>query len=197
MALPAKAEAKRILRIEDTSEDTLVDEFLARAKAAIEGLLGYPLESPDEATDFVDYSRLDEWDSPTVLQLPGPCVASGDDVPVVVDYGGSTVSADDYIVDGRDGKIRAKRGIRFTNGPYTITAIVAMDTHPDYTSTFEAVASQAILDMVAHLYLNRNPAATAESDEAGSAKTVVIDRVPAAVVQDLQVLPMRNGMALA
>lgn len=191
MALPTVADAKSVLRVEDTSEDTLLGQMLARAQALLERLLGYPLTAAAQA--YTDYARTDEWDSPVILQLPGPFAAA----PVVADVNGTAVDSSTYYVERGTGKIRAKQGYNFPTGPYTITATIGLSAHPDYATRLEAVATQALLDWVAHLYFNRNPGTTLETDEGGSSRMLSPDAVPARVLESVQLLPMAGGFALA
>jgi uncharacterized phiE125 gp8 family phage protein len=194
VALPSVADAKSVLRIEDASEDALLGQFLARAQAVIETLIGYPLTAASLA--FTDYARTDQWDRPTVLQLPGP-YKTALPTPTIVDVNGTAVDAATYYLDNRSGKIRAKSGYDFPSGPYTVTSDVGLSAHPDYAARLEAVASQAIVDLAAHLYSNRNPATTQETDEGGSSKTLPADAVPMRVLESVNLLPMAGGIALA
>jgi uncharacterized phiE125 gp8 family phage protein len=194
MALPSVADAKSLLRIEDASEDTLVGQYLVRAQALIERELGYPLIAVSRA--FTDYARNNEWDFPVVLQLPGP-FKTAVPTPTIVDVDGGTLDASSYVFDARSGKVRAKRGYSFTRGPYTVTADIGLSAHPDYASQLEAVATMAILELLAHLYLNRNPATSDESDEGGASKKLDAVALPERVLQWIRQLPMADGMALA
>lgn len=184
MALPTLQDAKDFLRVVATDEDALVTAFLARAKAKIETLLGYPMTAA--ARTIVFYGR--EY-SDDVIQLPGPFLATGP-APVFTDTGGVVVEATSYVLDVRAGKIRASFGGYFGPGPYTVVATIGLTAHPDYAGSLEAVASTAILDLVAHYYENRNPSLSSESGESHQP-----DAIPPRIVSDLMLLP--GGMLVA
>lgn len=194
MALPTITECKAYARKEDSSEDTLFTSLLARAIATIETMLGYALTAA--AITHTDYDERDNWGVQPMLQLPGPFKTSGP-APVVTDKDGVTVAATEYDLDPRGLKIRAKPGVTFTNRPYSIAATVGLSVHPDYTARLEAVVSQAIVELVAHWYMNRNPAATGETDEGGAARVVTEDGIPDRIVSLMTPLPIPRGMLLA
>lgn len=186
MALPTVTDVKTFLGKEDTSEDTLLTSLLARAIAAIETKLGYPLTAASRA--FVDYEERDNYGPQPVLRLSGPFAAD----PAVVDVNGDTVSATTYDQDRRTGRILAKVGYSFGVRPYTITATIGLSAHPDYATRLEAAISPAVIDLVAHYYLNRNPAATSESDEGGGTKNVLEDEIPPRIMTVLQDMPCQH-----
>lgn len=190
MPLPVVSDCKSFLGIEDSGSDTLLTSLLARAIAAIETKLGYPLTAASRA--YVDYEERDNYGVQPVLGLPGPFAAD----PAVVDVNGTAVSATTYDQDRRGGRILAKIGYSFPTRPYTITATIGLSAHPDYAARLEAAISAAIVDLVAHYYLNRNPSAQSESDEGGGAKSVLADEIPPRIMSVLWDMPcQRMGVA--
>lgn len=188
MALPTVADCKSYLRVEDADEDVLFSQLLAKAKADVEAAVGYALVAA--AFTHVDYTECDTAGLPAVLRLPGPFLATGP-APVVTDKDGTTVDATTYYLDSRGGEIRGKAGTVFRNRPYTIVATVGLSAHPDYATRLEAIAAQAIIDLVAHRYQNRNPAALQEGDEGGGSKFLgtTPEAMPLRIQQDLMALP--------
>lgn len=181
MALPTFADAKRHLRIEHADEDQYVTQLVAYAKAVIERAIGYPFVAVEQT--FTDYAeRYAEF-----LQLPGPFALATP--PVVTDVNGGVIDSSMYILDARGGKIRAPRGSSLASGrPYTVVATIGLSAHPD-AATLEAVASAAILDLVSHLYQNRNPAIESESDEGGGSVSLSPEAIPPRIWQSLMLLP--------
>lgn len=195
MALPTATDAKLYLRIETTAEDTLVAALLTRAQALIEQELGYPLTAA--ARTHVDYEERDNYGQRPRLALPGPFKTSSP-TPLVSDKNENPVDSSDYIADARGMRLLAAEGVVFCARPYTIVATVGLSAHPDYSAKLEAVVSDAIIALVAHLYLNRNPAASSENDEGGTSKVVQLGRIPTAVMDIINELPGRmGGMVLA
>jgi uncharacterized phiE125 gp8 family phage protein len=194
MALPTVADCKSYLRKEDTSEDALLAQLLARALAMIETYLGYPITAASRTyTDYAErYSGF--------IQLPGPFLITGTP-PVVTDVNGGTVDASSYTLDQRSGKIRWAYGRMPTAvipaQPYTVVATIGLSEHPDYAGSLEAVASNAIVDLVAHLYQNRNPAVLSQADEGGGSVSLTPDGIPARILQDLSLLPCTSQMVFA
>lgn len=190
MALPTVSDCKTYCGKEDSSEDTLFTSLLARAIAAIEHKLGYPLTAASRA--YVDYDEYDGFNTKPMLQLPGPFAAS----PAVVDRDGTTVDSTTYYQDRYNGRIIAKPGYGFPARPYTITATIGLSSHPDYAAKLEVAISVAIIDLVAHLYQNRNPGASAEADEGGGSKSLLADALPPRIVGMLVDMPcQRMGIA--
>jgi hypothetical protein len=196
--LPTLQDAKSILRIEHADEDTLVQQLLTRAKADIEQFLGYALTAA--ARTHVDYSERDNYGVQPALRLPGPFKTSSP-APVVTDVNGSTIDAANYYLDDRGLRILAKAGYSFPNRPYTIVATVGLSAHPDYASRLEAVVSTAILELVAHRYLNRDPGMSSQTDEGGGTKGMggigAQEPLPGRIVNQLLMLPGASGMMLA
>lgn len=192
MALPTVADCKSYLRKEDTSEDALLTQLLARAQAMIETFIGYRLTAV--ALSYTDYAQRYR----PFLQLPGPFLVAGTP-PVVSDASGGVVDATSYTLDPRSGKIRWLYGppTAIPSQPYTVVATIGLSVHPDYASSLEAVASQAIIDLVAHLYQNRNPAVVSQGDEGGGSVTLTPGWIPARIVQDLSLLPCTAHLLFA
>ena len=193
MGLPTVTDAKAYCRIETADEDIIVSQLLARAKAAVETFMGYPLTAA--AQTYVTYG--DRFAS-SELQLPGPFLSSP--TPTVTDVNGTVVDTTTYVLDNRSGKIRSKFGdVIFGSVPYTIVATVGLSAHPDYSSRFEAVASTAILDLVAHWYQNRDPNVSSGQDEGGGSFGMSgighVDPIPPRVIQSLLLLPAVPMMA--
>lgn len=186
MALPTVSDCKAFVGKQTTDEDTLFTSLLARAIAAVERKLGYPLTATSRA--YVDYEEFDNYGVAAVLQLPGPFAAD----PAVVDKDGTSVSATTYNQDRRTGRLIAKDGYSFPARPYTITATIGLSSHPDYAASLEAVISAAVIDLVAHYYLNRNPAATSEGDEGGGSKSVETGEIPQRIADVLEDMPCQN-----
>jgi uncharacterized phiE125 gp8 family phage protein len=188
MPLPTVTDAKAYLRVDLPTEDPQFTLLLARAKASIEGLLGYGITAA--AVTFVAFGRRF---SSNELQLPGPFAASP--APVVTDVDGVIVDPATYVLDSQAGKIRAKYDdYIFTSSQYTVVATIGLSAHPDYDARLEAVASSAILDLVAHLYENRFPGMSAEG---GGGVSLTPDAIPARIISDLMALPCTRGLLVA
>lgn len=186
MPLPTRDDCKEFLRVEVDDEDSLIARLLASAKARVEGAMGYPMAAAAQSVQ--DLKRTASWIPTDELELGGPFKTAGP-APIVTDRDGSVVDASCYTLDPKRGKIVAKYWYSFALGPYTITADIGLSAHPDYASQLEAIASSAILQMTAHLYLNRNPGVANEMDEVGGAVSYRVDGIPPAVMQDLMLLP--------
>lgn len=183
MALPTVQDAKSYLRVEWATEDPLFTSLLARAQGSIEAVLGYAMTAV--AVTWADYGRdyVSSW-----IQLPGPFALSP--APVVTDVDGTVVDATSYALDQRSGKIRAKYndGL-FTSSQYTVVATIGLSAHPDYAA-LEAVATTAILDLVAHLYEQRNPS------EGLLVETVNV-AIPPRIMSDIMLLPCTRRLIAA
>lgn len=192
MALPTLTDAKNFLRLDllITAEDSLVTLFLTRALALIEQELGYAITAVSRT--HVDYEERDNYGQRPRLALPGP-FKTASPTPRVSDADENAVDSSDYIADARGMRILAAEGVQFSRRPYTIVATIGLSAHPDYSAKLEAVVSIAILDLVAHFYLNRNPALSSEQDEGGASKVVQLGRIPTAVMDTINELPGRMG----
>jgi hypothetical protein len=155
MALPTLNDLKSYLRVESTTEDSLMQALLARAQAMVEGWTDTPITA-------LSQTAVDRADSMSVVPVTSlifprrPC-----QVTSVVDANGLTVDATTYWVDGLAGLIYAKPLYSFYDGPYTITALVGLSLRPDY-ARLEPLLSEAIIDLAADLYQRRTPGAVAE-----------------------------------
>lgn len=196
MPLPTFADAKLYLRIEDSDEDQLVTQLVARAKAQIETFIGYPFTAVEKT--FVEY-RAGCALGGDFIQLPGPFALSP--APAVTDPSGGVIDTTSYVLDPAAGKIRAKDRGYFGSRPITVVATIGLSAHPDYASRLEAVASIAIIDLVADLYQNRNPNVSSSQDEGGGSFAMSgighVDSIPPRVMQSIMILPCTAGLLLA
>lgn len=170
MALPTLADAKNYLRIQSTAEDAMLTTWLAMAVAAVTVELGRPITTvtAQEWEDRVENNAM--FKSVTHLVIPPENSPFDPTTLAIEDTDAVTLSSTtDYYaaVSGLEGVIRARPGITFANGPYTLTANVGLATRSDYTTVVEPVLSMAILDTVADWYQRRNPNATSESTGGG------------------------------
>jgi len=197
MGLPSIDDAKAYCRVQTTAEDAVFTSFLTRAKAKLEARLGYPLVAT-EREDF-DFSRVSCWQSVTEIRLKGPF---DEESLVVEDFNGDEVDADTYYyADPRNWRIVARDGYCFDVGPYTLTADVGLDAHPDY-ARIEELATTAILELVAHWHINRNPAMASETDEGGGSISLVADAdagrgLPPRILECLTAVAVAAGETIA
>jgi hypothetical protein len=154
MSLPTGTDLKTYLRIETTAEDALLDTLVAQATATVEAWLDRPILTV--CLDFIDEATPDDR---AVRRLLVPVYPLDPDALAIVDVDGTTVPATDYRVDALTGVIRGLVGVQFGNPPYTITADVGLQEHPQYATRIEPVLSRAIVDVAASWYHQRNPAA--------------------------------------
>jgi hypothetical protein len=186
VALVTKVEVKALLRrpAGETAEDTLIDGWIAQAKALIQQDVGVPIVGVSRAwTDRAVTQRTDY--SPRTLQLPYPMdistlvVKDGDlnTLVVTTDYDTSEVNT--------SGLLHAARGCSFTNGPYSGTATIGLDKGPDYALIVEPILNNIILDVVSEWYQNRRPGAASENDP-GVGVTNLPDSLPPRVARQLR-----------
>jgi hypothetical protein len=194
VALATADDCKDYLRVETTAEDDLFTSMRARVIGSIEQELGYPLTAA--ALTHTDYNEKDNYGQMPVLTLPGPFKTTSP-APVVTDVNGSTVDSATYDLDARGMKIRAKSGVSFSARPYSILATIGLSAHPDYATRLEAIANQAIVDFVAHLWRNRLVGVSSIAEEGGSAQTFEGDGrpplIPDRVMESIDKLPGRSG----
>lgn len=183
MSLPDVAALKRYLKIENTAEDTLLAELLARSLATAQRRVGVPIVSVSRV--FVDEAETGNFYSHGPRSLLVPVTPFDVDTLVVVDADGVTVDADDLRSDVGAGIIRYVDGSPFENGPYTITVDVGLDNEDDYDTLIEPIVSQAIVDLVADLYQRRNPAASSERNAGGDSVAYTADGIPCRVADAL------------
>lgn len=168
MALPVVADLKAVLRIEHAAEDTLLTRLLAVATADVVQHLRVPITAV--ARTFPDVRPL--WDDRRqrwVLHVPLVPVAT-DPAVVVTDADDAVVDAATYRVDERAGVLVPLEGEtpwRWSSGPYTIAATVGLSAHPEYGTDVEPILGNAILDLSAERWHNRNPTAQAEGAGGG------------------------------
>lgn len=186
MTLVTKVEVKALLRrpAGETAEDTLIDGWIAQAKALIQQDVGVPIVGVTRSwTDRAVTHRADY--HPPTLQLPYPMdvstlvVKDGDLNTLVVgtDYDTSEVN--------NSGLLHAARGFAFTNGPYSGTAKIGLDQHPDYALVIEPILNNILLDVVSEWYQNRRPGASSETDPGVSVSNLP-DSLPPRVARQLR-----------
>lgn len=161
MALPTVSDLKAYLRIETTAEDTLLAALLARAKAELELWIDVPITAATET--YIDPCISEATEPVTSLVFPRRPIT----VTSITDGDGTTVSTDEYWVDGAAGIIYSESGYNFANPRYTITASCGLSLAQQYTR-WEPVISQCILDLAADLYQKRTPNAASETGAATS-----------------------------
>lgn len=188
MALPTLADCKSYLRVENTAEDALITQLLARAIALSQRRVGCPFAAVaktviDRAETEVFYSS-----GPTSLITPlTPFDASAG--LTITDADGTALTLSGLLIDGQTGIIRYKDGVsHFENGPYTIVANVGLSTLPNYSTEIEPVISSAIVDFVADLYQRRSPGARTESAAGGVSRTWTPEGIPCRVADVLDSL---------
>jgi len=189
MALPTSTELIAYLRIESeesSAESGLLTAFVTRATAMVEAWLDRPILSLTSQV-FVDEAVSDRG---YVTKLLVPVTPIKTATVVIVDKDGVTVPSADYRINLLTGEIFADPGVRWSNGPYTITCTVGLADHPRYSARIEAILSQAILDVAADLYHARNPRSASESAGGGASTTYVNQCLPERVQVALQ--PYRN-----
>lgn len=164
MALPTVADFKLYIKREDTAEDALLTQLLARAVAMAEQYLGMPITAASVAK--IDRAEhLHGTPAPRALVYPGRPIGT----VAIVDGDGDTVDPTTYTVDAEAGMIFGNTGIRFSNGPYTITATWGLSLFARYAAQIEPAISAVILDIAADLWSRRTPGA---SSETGAGTTV-------------------------
>ena len=170
MAALTVQNCKDYLRIQSTAEDAMLATWLAMVTAAVAVELGRPIATvtAQEWEDRVENNHM--YHSVRNLVVPpenspfDPATLTIEDVDAL-----TLSSTTDYYaaVTGLEGTIRARPGMSFSNGPYTLTADVGLETRSDYSTVVEPVINMAILDTVADWYQRRNPNATSESTGGG------------------------------
>jgi hypothetical protein len=165
MALPDLAACKRVVKQDTTAEDTLIGELLARAKGVVQGIIQTPLESTSMV--FTDWAETNVARSLGPRSLLVPKTPFDPETLAINDSNDAAIDLADLIVSGLTGIVRYRDGSAFAGGPYTLTADVGIDTHPDYADILEPILSSAILDVVVDLYARRNPSTQSEGVAAG------------------------------
>lgn len=164
MALPGVAALRRVLKIQTTVEDTLLQEYLDRAYGLVTAYLGRPYYAV-EKTWIDEGGRVRAYSGLGSLMVP--VVPFDPDTLVIEDADGTElVLVDDYRAPNHwDAVIRGT----FGNPPYTLTAVVGLSvsTDPDYATVIEPTIATAVLDTAAAYYQQRNPGASSESTGGG------------------------------
>ncbi len=186
MSLPSVADCKAYLKIENTAEDALLAQLLARATMLSQNRIGCPIQAAsrsfvDEASTQVFYSH-----GPTSLIVPVTPIDP--DTLDITDQDGNDVDSDDIRADARTGIIKYLDGSSFDNGPYTIECDVGLSLLDDYATMIEPIVSSAIIDFVADLYQRRNPGARAEAAAGGVRVDWGPDGIPPRVCEVLDSL---------
>lgn len=162
MPLPTVADVKAYLRVESNAEDALIALILQRARGAVEAYLGRPIVAVEREFTIEEPGEL------LMLSLY-PVSATGFSV---VDMDGNTVDPAEYRVGLQTGIVKQTGRVSWWyDAPYTVTATVGLELHPDYATVIEPVLSAAIIDTCADLYHNRNPLVQTETS-AGASKTL-------------------------
>lgn len=187
MALPTSTDCKSYLGIEDSSHDTLIGNLLTRAKAFVESHIGYPLTAASRTMTLYEGGDVNQWTPRDSIVLPGPIATSP--APTLTDADGDTVPTTEYTVDSRFGMLRSAIDHTFASGPYTLVGTIGLSAHPDYSSRHEPLVSQGIIEIVAHWFQNRNPAASSESDEGGNSVAIREGAIPLRILETLDRLP--------
>jgi hypothetical protein len=178
MALLTVAQCKDFLRIEHTAEDTPLALWLAMAFAQCEAELGRPIAGvsrswTDDACSHRAYGIVD--------QLIVPVTPFDIATLAIEDTDGLTLTTtDDYYapVTGWEGVVRARPGISFSNGPYTLTATVGLDEAAEYATLIEPMLNAAMLDVVSDRWHRRNANATSESTGGGVSTSYMPSGLP-------------------
>lgn len=161
MSLPDGAALGAYLRLDDTdlvAEASLLTALVARGKAILESALTIPILST--AYTYVDQSQSGvQFKSPQVLMFPVRPIAAE---VSVTDSDEVVVDPTTYVVSTQQGFIRAKKGVCFPNGPYTLVGEIGVENLDNYADSVEALVSQAIIDISADLYERRSPGAHQE-----------------------------------
>lgn len=162
MALPTVQELKDYLRITTSDEDAVIASLRASAIANVEAYIDLPIEARE--LTWVDEGT----DGKSVYSLIFPYypIDEAEDL-TIEDSDGNLVDPAAYRVDLRTGMIRRTKGHVFANGPYTITAVAGWSAHPDYADLIEPAFRQAIIDIAAEMYAQRNPAASTDAVGSG------------------------------
>jgi hypothetical protein len=195
MSLPTYADLESYLRIETAGDRTLTTALVARATACVEQYLARPIEA--EARTFTLEQPIDAlYRSVTRLFVPVFPVAaqaSSVDAPTVTDSDAlELIEGDDYRLDYRTGIIYAAAGVAFAAWPYTIVATVGLDAHPHYAAKYEPILTQAIVDLAASWYQERNANATSESAGGGVSISYQLSEIPKRISAMLEPLVLRR-----
>ena len=155
---------KAYLRIEDTTQDDLLDILIESAHAEIEAYLRRPIFSRElTIVEHGDTGRA--YDARHTLHFPVTPIEL--DSLVITDAEAATVDATTYAVNLETGIIRTLEGYTFPSPPYTLTANVGLEHRDDFEVSVLPVLKGAMLDILADLHQRRNPGAQAEGSGGG------------------------------
>lgn len=160
MSLYTLANLKAYLRVEHSADDALLTALAESAVALLESYLNRPLES--QARVFVDPAAPEGGGKVGALLVPtwpvGVVTSVTHDDGEALDV--TTIKASAQM-------LRKTDGTPFRRGPWAIACTVGLEHHPQWETVVQPVMQQAVRDVVADLYLRRNPAATAENEGGG------------------------------
>lgn len=194
MALPTADDLSAYLRLDDaekTAEATLLQQLLTRGRSILELALIVPID--ETAITYLDRSNEGVQFRPiTVLMFPYRPVGA---TVVVTDVNGVVVDSATYTVDQQSGFVRAKPGVCFQTGPYTLVGTYGLALMSNFSTIIEPTLGQAIIDFAADLYYRRNP--NAHSEQAGDTRTMwdVSRDVMMRVMQPIRTLRLPVGAA--
>lgn len=163
MSLPTVSDLKGYLRIETAAEDADLTRILAQATARVKTFLEIPIEAAELTGED------DAWDEEVygvITQLLVPWHPFDPESLVITDANGDEVDSETYTIPDpiNDAIVRAKPGIAFPSGPYTFTADVGWDLHPNFATEIEPLINSAIIDLASDIYNKRSPDLASESE---------------------------------
>lgn len=182
MSLYTVADLKAYLRVEHGADDALLSALALSAVGMIESYLQRPILSASRTV--VDVAQPANGGQVGALLVPTWPIGA---VWSVVHDDGEVLDVSTLAI-GANGMIRRTDGTVFRRGPWSITVTVGLEHDPYYAERVEPVLQQAVRDVVADLYLRRNPAATAENEGGGVSQSY------GAV--DAQGIPLRTAAML-
>lgn len=182
MSLPDRDAVKEYLRIENDTEDSVVDSFLLSAVGFIEEFTGRPIEATERTWTI---EQRVAGCAVTSFFLPlYPVLHEADTLVTITDA--DDVEVIDFRVNTALGKVIATNSASFDNFPYTVVATVGLELMADYSTRVEPKLSQAVLDLCADWYQRRNPAALAEGAGGGVITQWQTLGVPERICQQLE-----------
>jgi len=177
---PTVAELKLYVRSQTTVDDALLTGLLARAVGRAERIIGSPIDA--RVQGFL-ISGSDRCGSPRhIIKVPASPIDVTTVPPVVLDAQGATVPASSYRADP-DGLLIALAGW-WDRWPYNVTVSWGLSLRPDYASVQPDLA-QAIVDLAASWYEQRNAGASSETAGGGVRADYAKDAVPPRVLEVL------------
>jgi hypothetical protein len=196
MTLVTKAELKAYLGIQTTAYDTPLDGVIAGAIGSVEAFIRRPIIA--EARTFVIGRPPDvhvrRYGVMFVPIYPIAAPDSDTDALAITDDDAVTLIEDtDYRLDLRTGRLDHLTSA-FGTWPYTITAVVGLSAHPDYTDRIEPVINAAILDLAADRWQRKSAAATSESTGGGVSTSYTGGGIPERVKDMLAPFVMARAL---